>query len=335
VLDSHRFGRGPALVVAFAACAALAIVAYLLLAAPPSSQGSSAAPAHAVAGHGKDRARVRRWTRYAATHPATQVGPGHLSRIFFHSQALHRVADYLVYLPRDYRPTHRLPVFYGLHGMPGRPLAFTANADIELRLERLIAAGRVSPMILVFPDGRIDGRTSSDSEWANTRSGAFLSYVVDVVHDVDLRFATLPFRQDRVIAGLSAGAYGAVNLGLHAPALFGAVQVWSGYFLQTPTGVFSHATPQQIFDNSPLEYVFTRRVQLRRDPLRAFFYVGRDESDSWQTPPMVAALRATGSDVDWAIYPGGHNWNLWSGRLNQMLLLAARDFAAGPAPAPE
>ena len=70
-------------------------------------------------------------------------------------------------------------------------------------------------MILVFPDGRIGGDTQTDSEWANTRSGAFESYVVDVVHNVDSRFATLPYRQDRAIAGLSAGAYGAVNVGLH------------------------------------------------------------------------------------------------------------------------
>ena len=47
-------------------------------------------------------------------------------------------------------------------------------------------------MILVFPDGRIGGSTYSDSEWANTPSGDYESYVIDVVHDVDHRFATLP-----------------------------------------------------------------------------------------------------------------------------------------------
>ena len=245
----------------------------------------------------------------------------------FYSRALGREAKYLVFLPAGYSPSRRLPVFYGLHGMPGRPLAFTIDADIEPRLELLIAQGRVPPMILVFPDGRIDGRIDSDSEWANTPAGRFESYVVDVVHDVDHRFATLPFRQDRVIAGLSAGAYGAANVGLHEVALFGAIQVWSGYFTETHNGVFAHATRATMDYNSPIDYVLTMRRALRRYPLRAFIYSGTHDGDRGQTPAMAAALRAMGADAQYAIYPGGHSWQLWSARLDQMLILAARGFA--------
>lgn len=252
--------------------------------------------------------------------------PGRLQRVYFYSDALHRIADYLVYLPTDYTPTHRLPVFYGLHGMPGRPLAFTVDAHIEPRLAGLIDERRVPPMILVFPDGRIDGRTNTDSEWANTPSGAFLSYVGNVVHDVDHRFATLPYRQDRAIAGLSAGAYGAANVGLHDLGLFGLIQVWSGYFVETHNGVFAHASPATMAANSPLDYIGGMRAQLRRYPLRAFLYVGRDDSDAPQLAPMVRAMRAVGVHVGWAIYPGGHSWNVWSGHLDQMLIMAGHDF---------
>jgi enterochelin esterase-like enzyme len=251
---------------------------------------------------------------------------GRLTTVDFYSRALRREAEYLVFLPAGYSPSRRLPVFYGLHGMPGRPLAFTINADIEPRLESLIAEGRVRPMILVFPDGRINGRIDSDSEWANTPSGRFESYVVDVVHDVDQRFATLPYRQDRVIAGLSAGAYGAANIGLHRVALFGAIQVWSGYFTETHNGVFAHARPAVIANDSPIDYVRTMRRALRRYPLRAFIYSGTHDGDRGQTPPMAAALRAEGADAQYAIYPGGHSWDLWSPRVDQMLIRAGYDF---------
>ncbi len=244
----------------------------------------------------------------------------------FYSGALGREAKYLVFLPAGYSPSRPLPVFYGLHGMPGRPLAFTVDANIEPRLELLIAQGRVPPMILVFPDGRIDGRINSDSEWANTPSGRFESYVVDVVHDVDHRFATLPYRQDRAVAGLSAGAYGAANVGLHQVALFGAIQVWSGYFTETHTGVFADATPATMAYNSPIDYVQTMGQALRRYPLRAFIYSGTHDGDRRQTPAMAAALRAKGADAHYAIYPGGHSWDLWSPRLDQMLILAGYDF---------
>jgi len=252
---------------------------------------------------------------------------GRLMTVDFYSHALGREAEYLIFLPAGYSPARPLPVFYGLHGMPGRPLAFTVDADIEPRLESLIAQGRVAPMILVFPDGRIDGRIDSDSEWANTPSGQFESYVVDVVHDVDHRFATLPYRQDRVIAGLSAGAYGAANVGLHQLALFGSIQVWSGYFTETRNGVFANATPATMAYNSPIDYVRTMRPALRRYPLRAFIYVGTDDGDRGQTRPMAAALSAEGAQVQYAIFPGGHSWDLWSPRATQMLILAGYDFA--------
>ncbi|HET9105035.1 MAG TPA: alpha/beta hydrolase-fold protein [Solirubrobacteraceae bacterium] len=266
----------------------------------------------------------------AARHAHVRSGaprPGHLTRVHFYSRALHRVADYLVYLPRAAATGRRLPVFYGLHGMPGHPLAFTANAAIEPRLEWLVRRHRVRPMILVFPDGRIGGHTRSDSEWANTAAGRFDSYVVDVVRDVDHRFRTLPRRADRVIAGLSAGAYGAANVGLHHLGLFGGIQVWSGYFRQTHDGVFAGAGPATMVANSPLDYAWKLRSTFVRDPTHVFIYTGTWDADRWQTPPMTAELRAVGADATDAVYRGGHSWTLWSAHTDQMLELASRWFA--------
>ena len=163
--------------------------------------------------------------------------------------------------------------------MPGKPVGFTVHANVEVKLEQLIHHGRIKPMILVFPDGRIDGRAASDSEWANTPSGELRHYVSDVVRDVDQRFATLPDRQDRAVAGLSAGAYGAINVGLHQDATFGLIQVWSGYFVETHNGVFADADRAVMAYNSPLDYVRTMHRTLRRFPLRIFIYGGRDDAE--------------------------------------------------------
>lgn len=251
---------------------------------------------------------------------------GQLTTVHFYSSALHKSADYLVYLPAGYGRQRPLPVFYLLHGMPGRPTAFTLNADIEVRLERLLHRARLAPMILVFPDGRIDGRTASDSEWANTPAGNYDSYVIDVVRDVDKRFVTLACRQERAIAGLSAGAYGAANVGLHHTDTFGLIQVWSGYFRQTRSGVFAHADRALLAANSPIEYVRRMGPALRRHPLRLFLYAGRDETDHGQVAAMAAELRAEGARVAWAIYPGGHSWRTWTPHVDQMLIMASHDF---------
>jgi enterochelin esterase-like enzyme len=252
---------------------------------------------------------------------------GRLTTIHFYSEALHKRADYLVYLPSDYTPSTPLPVFYLLHGMPGKPVAFTVNATIEVRLEQLIRERRAAPTILVFPDGRIDGRVSSDSEWANTPSGNYESYVMDVVGDVDQRFATLACRQERAIAGLSAGAFGAANVGLHHDDAFGLIQVWSGYFTETHNGVFDHADKAVMAYNSPIDYVHTMDGTLRRFPMRIYIYGGQDDPDSAQIPTMAAALNAEGAHESWAIVPGGHSWGTWTPRVDQMLTMASRDFA--------
>src|SRR5665213_387341 len=137
---------------------------------------------------------------------------GHLLKVEFNSPALGRQADYLAYLPPGYHAGGHYPVYYLLHGSPGRPSVYLAIVSIGVRMDNLVSEHRMRPMILVFPDGRIGGNPFSDSEWANTPAGNYENYVLDVVRDVDGRFATNPSRAHRVIAGFSAGAYGASNI---------------------------------------------------------------------------------------------------------------------------
>ena len=122
----------------------------------------------------------------------------------------------------------------------------------------------------------------------------------------------MPDRQARVIGGFSAGAYGAINIALHHLGVFGSVQSWSGYYTQTRSGVFAHATRPELAYNSPIDYVASAAPDARASiPLRAFMFVGRDDTASPQTAPMARALEAAGASVTYALYPGGHDWQLW------------------------
>ncbi|HEX8976961.1 MAG TPA: alpha/beta hydrolase-fold protein [Solirubrobacteraceae bacterium] len=254
------------------------------------------------------------------------AAPGRRLWVHFYSKALHRNYDYLIYLPPHYDPAHhRYPVYYLLHGSPGRPQVFTSIAGMGTRMDNLVRRHRMAPMILVFPDGRINGSINSDSEWANTSAGRYESYVIDVVHNVDQRFATEAKRSARVIAGFSAGAYGAANIALHHPNVFGNLQAWSGYYRQTRTGVFANATAQQLAANSPAQYVSGLRGPLSANPLRAFLFTGRDDNASPQVAPMALALARAGARVTYALYKGGHDWQLWHAQVNRMLIMASRD----------
>ena len=263
---------------------------------------------------------------FAVPAQMAHAGRGKLLTVRFYSAALHRRADYVVYLPPGYSRRQRYPVYYLLHGMPGDPAHFLSISAMDIRLDNQISLHRAPPMLLVYPDGQIGGSSFSDSEWANTSAGAYDSYVIDVLHDVDHRFATLARRQDRVIAGCSAGAYGAVNVALHHLNNFGSVQSWSGYFLQTKSGVFAHASHAALAYNSPLGYTRQLRSTLATYPLRASMIVGRGDPAYSQQQPMVRLLRLEGARVQYHVYPGGHDWGVWIPHLNEMLDIASYDM---------
>lgn len=262
------------------------------------------------------------------------VPAGRLLTEHFFSPALGRTADYEVYVPTGFSPARRYPVFYLLHGSPGRPENFVRIADMDVRLDTLISRGRVRPMLLAFPDGRIGGSLLSNSEWANAGRGKFESYVLDVVRDLDSRFPVLPARAARVLGGYSEGGYGAINVGLHHVDTFAGIQSWSGYYVQNRFASFSHADNAQLAANSPLDYAATLGPRIQRLGLRAFLYSGVRDPESRQLPAMVGLLRAAGAQATYRVYPGSHDWALWHAHVDEMLTVASRDLRRPPRPVP-
>jgi enterochelin esterase-like enzyme len=271
------------------------------------------------------------WVRRGFPALATPVGVarGTLRTVRFYSPAVRRQSRYLVYLPPGYGSGKRFGVVYLLHGAPGSMSAFTHIDAIEVRMNTLIAEHRVRPMILVMPAGQQG--LFNDDEWANARDGRWADYVMDVVRDVDKRFETLANRRHRAIAGLSEGAYGALNIGLRHLATFSVIESWSGYFVQTPTGPFADATPAELAANSPFAYVPTLAARIHRLGLRAWLLQGRTD---WRSPAEIRAfadeLHAAGADVRYGFFPGGHDWGLWRAQTPRMLIAVSRWFGQRP-----
>jgi enterochelin esterase-like enzyme len=264
-------------------------------------------------------------------HDPTGVPAGRLEKISFYSPALQGQHDYYVYLPPRYASEaaagERFPVVYLLHGAPGWPQRFTDAGDLGVRIDTLLAQHRIRPFLVVMPDGR-NGTYSADTEWADTASGRYESYVLDTVHAVDRRWATLPDRRDRAIAGNSAGGYGAANIALRHLGTFGLFQSWSGYFLQTPTGPFKDASAAALQANSPDDYVSRLRAQIGREPLDAVLYGGSQDPDTRQLPGFALRLREAGAHVETMVRPGRHDWGLWRAMMPAMLRWLSARFGA-------
>jgi enterochelin esterase-like enzyme len=265
---------------------------------------------------------------FSPPHDPTGVGHGRLVRASFYSRALHRRRSYLVYLPHGYGADvargERFPVYYFLHGSPGKPTGPFDIARMGVAYDELLHEHRIKPFLIVVPDGR-NGTFKSDTEWANTRAaGNYASFVTDVVHAVDKRWPTIPRRRARMVAGYSEGGFGAMNLSLHELSTFGSFEAWSGYtHLLTTLGPFAGESPAQIYANRPDIYLPRVAARVRRLGLRGYLYSGAKDRSRSQVVLYSRELAAAGGRVTLSIFPGGHDWRLWRAHTPAMLLWAS------------
>ncbi len=180
-----------------------------------------------------------------------------------------------VYLPPNYSPSQRYPVVYLLHGMSGAPVGFYSSKGLRIATvaDQLISSGQAKPFIAVMP---VAGPVQNPDlgEWA----GIWESYVVqDVVPWVDSHLSTIATPQGRALEGLCAGAFGAMDIGLRHPGLFGTLGGWEGYYAPVfRDGPFVHASAADLAAHSPQILVRREVAQLRRDGVRFYVAVGGD-----------------------------------------------------------
>jgi len=257
------------------------------------------------------------------------VSPGRLISVRFYSTALRQRRSVDVYLPPGYASEaaagHRFPVLYLLHGSPGGASLFPDAADLGVDVDRMLARRQIAPFLVAMPNGG-DGSFRRDTEWANTPHGAYESFVLEVVQQMDSRFPTLARRRSRAIGGLSEGAYGAMNVALRHLNTFGIAESWSGYFIQERAGPFRHASLAAIAANSPATYVGSLARRLRRYPFHAYIYMGRHDKTAPGAAGFALELRRAGGRVAFEFVRGGHDWELWRKMMPRSLEYANRWF---------
>jgi hypothetical protein len=155
----------------------------------------------------------------------------------FHSQALEgnplgdpAVRRVPVYLPPEYNESKRYPSLYLLAAFGGRGLKFLNDdmweENIQQRLDRLIAAGKVRPMIVVMPDA---STRYGGSQYINSAgTGNYEDHILELVAYIDAHYPTLPQAASRAVAGHSSGGFGALWLGMRHADVFSLVADHSG-----------------------------------------------------------------------------------------------------------
>jgi endo-1,4-beta-xylanase len=131
--------------------------------------------------------------------------------------------SYLIYLPPDYdRNTEtRYPVLYELHASGGIPQREARSITPEF--DRAIRAGKIPPMIIVYPNG-LRGATM----YSDTKNGKYpveSVIVKDLIPHIDATYRTIATRVGRALDGFSMGGFGAAHLGFKYPEVFGVISI--------------------------------------------------------------------------------------------------------------
>lgn len=157
-------------------------------------------------------------------------------RIIQHTSAILRdnppgdphVRDLIVYLPPGYDDSDdkRYPAVYCLTGFTGRGKALlndnAFSPNLAERMDRLIGAGTIRPMIAVMPDCFT---YYGGSQYINsTATGRYEDYMTDeIVRYIDETFRTIADRSGRAVMGKSSGGYGSLIMGMRHADIFGLV----------------------------------------------------------------------------------------------------------------
>lgn len=206
-----------------------------------------------------------------------------------------------VYLPPGFTRSTRYPVMYLLHGMPGSPSEYLYGTDLVDFVDPEIASGAVQPFIAVMPAAGPGDKYNG--EWAGQWENGL---VADTVPWVDATLPTIASPADRVIAGLSAGGYGAVDIALRHPEIFGAAESWSGYFTPLHDGPFKGATQQVLAAHDPTQLVRSEQRVLKARKTRFFISSGPSHSHWFKeaaTVDFAQELQSLGLPVRMQLYP--------------------------------
>jgi enterochelin esterase-like enzyme len=227
----------------------------------------------------------------------------------------------LVYLPPHVSPTGHYRVVFLLQGMPGGPYSFADGLGLTRLADRLIKTHAVPPFVAVMPPAGVTAKFHG--EW----TGPWERFLVDDVlpwADAHLPISRAP--PDRTLAGLSAGGYGAVGIGLRHPGLFGTLEAWSGSFAAPRDGSLRGADASVRAAHDPTLLAEREAPLLRRLGTRFFLSCGstHDRITAGWTRRFAELLGALRQRHRLWLGPGGHDGRFWRSQLVPALEYALR-----------
>ncbi len=258
------------------------------------------------------------------------------------STALGRDMPYKVYLPDGYQGGRQhYPVLYLLHGAGGDERTWSELGHIREKADRLIASGEIPPSIIVMPGCPACWWVDGAKDKAET---AFWS---DLVPIIDMRYRTIETRGGRLLAGLSAGGYGAVRFALRYPDRIAAAAALSPavYTESVPLQSAARIQPPFLAQNGQFDQAAwdahnypTLLDRYFAQSFRVPLYLVSGDNDKFGVAFETALLfkrmyERQPNQVELRVVDGDHSWKVWEATIDNAMRYVFQ-FADKPKAAP-
>jgi enterochelin esterase family protein len=239
----------------------------------------------------RSEVRMPQWVAQPEIDESADVPSGTVVGEAIASKALGSPRRVWFYTPPGYEASQDwYPVLYVLDG--GNYVERMRTPTI---LDRLIARKAIPPVVAVF----VEPADRQEEYSRNVRWRAFMA--TELVPLVDKRFRTFPAPEKRIVLGSSLSAYGAVDLAVEYPMVFGLCAALAPP-AQTPTVITNQAKGQQAI----------RAV-------RFFVLAGTYDSMAIGGRKLRTALDIGTGAVTYVEVPEGHSIETFRGHLDDAL----------------
>jgi len=241
-----------------------------------------------------------------------------------------RDMPYRVILPSKYASdtSARFPVIYLLHGLTG-------HYSNWIDKTKLTQYSMNHQFIIVTAEG--DNGWYTDS--ASTPNDKYESYIVqELIPEIDKKFRTLAVREQRVIAGLSMGGFGAIKFGLKYPDKFSLVGGFSGAlgaagWTEKNAGAIAKSMdlafgPDDVSESRKANDIFRLVREVTPDQQKALPYIyqscGTEDFLIANNRDFLKLLNDKKIPHEYREHPGGHDWTFWDEQVREFLMVAER-----------
>ena len=242
-------------------------------------------------------------------HLVKDVPHGDIRTDRYYSKQTGTWRRFYIYTPPDYDTdiNKKYPVLYIQHGAGEDERCWGAQGRLDIILDNLIAEGKTTPMLVVMTNEYIvnDMGGGYNTEPFNRFMDLFKNELFDtIIPYVETNYRALSDRENRSIAGLSMGGGFAFRIGMLNTDKFAWIGVFSSSAFRGQGG--------DIFDaEGQIPGIFTNPEKFNKAMKLLYISTGQQDHSFEYTQKAAATFKEKGLNVEYATFPGAHEWHVW------------------------